>query len=120
MSTSDPDLEDRLTTLRPPPPRAGLRDEVLSTLRAELVADARPSLLDRLLARRSTWAAAAALLVALLTASFLSDRAHERRLEALAARPTEAARAPAPPHLRAWQERDALIARLLDQGGHDE
>ena len=116
MSTSDPDLEARLAALRPPPPRAGLRDDVLDAVRTELAEAALPSFLDRLLARRSTWAAAAAVLVALLAASTLTSQAQERRIQALVARPGDAIRVGPD----AWRHRDALLARLLDDGGrHD-
>ena len=114
MSTSDPDLEARLAALRPPPPRPDLRDEVLAAVRAELDGATRLSFVDRLLARRSTWAAAAAVLLALVLASAWTDRAREGRLEALVARPGDAARPP----LHAWREREALLARLLSDGGH--
>lgn len=116
MSTSDPDLEDRLAALRPPPPRADLRDEVLAAVRADLADAARIPFLDHLLAKRATWTSAAAVLLALVVASVWTDRAAEQRLEALAARPPTANR----PLLHAWRERDALLARLLATGDRDE
>ena len=120
MSTSDPDLEARLAALRPPPPRADLRDEVLAAIHAELDGAAQPSFVDRLLAKRSTWAAAAALLLALVTTSVITGNAQERRLDALAARPGDSNRGMAGPYLLAWKHRDALLARILHDGGrHD-
>ena len=116
MSTSDPDLEALLAELRPPPPREDLRAEVLAAVGTELEAAARPSFLDRLLTRPSTWAAAAAVLLALVATSVVADDAQDRRIEALVARPGHATR----PGPDAWRHRDALLARLLGEGGlHD-
>jgi hypothetical protein len=116
MSTSDPDLEARLAELRPPPPREGLRAEVLAAIGAELESTARPSFLDRLLTKRSTWAAAAAVLLALVATTVVANDAQDRRIEALVARPGQAIR----PGPDAWRQRDALLARLLGEGGlHD-
>ena len=112
MSTSDPDLEDRLAALRPAAPRENLRDEVLAAIDSELRAASRPAFLDR----RSTWAVAATVLLALVVALIWTNSEQERRIEALAARPTDATK----PSLEAWRHRDALLAQLLDNGDRDE
>ena len=116
MSTSDPDLEARLAALRPPPPRDDLRDDVLAAVRAELERATRPSLVDRLLAKRSTWAAAAALLLALVATSVITSDAHERRVDALAAQAGTSNGTVGEPYLLAWRNRDALLAKILHDG----
>lgn len=112
MSTSDPDLEDRLASLRPAAPRENLRDEVLTAVARELGTTARPAFLDR----PSTWAVAATVLLALVVALVWTNREQERRIEAFATRPTDATE----PSLEAWRHRDALLAQLLDNGDRDE
>lgn len=121
MSMSVPDLEARLAALRPPPPREGLREHVLVAVRAELGDVPRPSFLDRLLARRATWAAAAAVLVALVTANLLANDARERRLAALGLRPGHETPVPreAETWRIAWRNREAQLAQLLGEGRHD-
>ncbi len=121
MSTSVPDLEARLAALRPPPPREGLREHVLAAVRAELGDVPRPSLLDRLLAKRATWATAAAVLVALVTANLLASDARERRIDALATRSGHETPVPreAQTYRFAWRNREALLAQLLGEGRHD-
>lgn len=112
MSTSDPDLEARLAALRPAPPREDLRDEVLATVDRELGEARPPAFLDR----RSTWAVAATVLLALVVALVWMNREQDRRIEALATRPTDATG----PSFEAWRHRDALLAQLLDNGDRDE
>lgn len=112
MSTSDPELESRLAALRPAPPREELRDEVLEAVGYELGERARPAFLDR----RSTWALAATVLLALVIALLWTNREQERRIDALASRPTDATG----PAFEAWRDRDALLAQLLGDGESDE
>jgi hypothetical protein len=76
---SNDEIERRLGDLEPAGPRPELRAVVLDAVQAELDSERATSRLDRLLARRATWAAAAILLLGLAVANVGLERGHAQR-----------------------------------------
>lgn len=103
---SSDELERRLSRLRPQEPNATLRGQVLASV-AEALGPEAPRL-DRFLARRGTWVAAAAVVVLLLGAALAEDARHRARLVDLGA-PRTADLSPKERRLR-WEWHRQLIA----------
>ncbi len=76
---SNDEIERRLGDLEPRGPRPELRAEILQAVQAQLDSEPATSRLDRLLARRLSWAAAAVLLVGLAVANVGLEREHADR-----------------------------------------